>query len=178
MCIDKVKLQHLPQKLPMVCEPKDWVYCLQNDKSKFGVYLLNDIYYANPLIKHNIKLVNPSALSEQNLVMAMVTDIVNTPYKINVDTLELIYKFGIKNNIITDYSSKDIKDFLKNPYKKSSSKFAPKYRAIVSKILMERNILSIADTYSKVERIYFAVRLESRLELIVIQIILSIKKRI
>lgn len=74
-----------------------------------------------------------------------------TPYKINVDTLEFIYKYGIKKNIITDDSSKEIKDFIKNPYKKkSSSKSATNCRATVSKILMESNILSIADTYSKV----------------------------
>lgn len=32
MSIDKIKIYHLPQKLPMVCEPKEWVYSIEDNK--------------------------------------------------------------------------------------------------------------------------------------------------
>lgn len=42
----------------------------------------------------------PTTLSESNIVIPMVSSIMKTPYKINIDTLEFIYKFGIKKILL------------------------------------------------------------------------------
>jgi DNA-dependent RNA polymerase len=161
--INKVKIYHIPPKLPMVCEPKNWVYSLDVSNNKLGGYLLNDIYFNDKLIRDRIGYEIPTVLKEDNLVVPMVTGVMKTPYKINVDTLEFIYKYGIKKKIITDGSSDGLRDFIRNPHRKYTKKVARGYRSLVSKIIMEKNILSIADVYSKIEKIYFPVRLDFRL---------------
>lgn len=41
------KIYHLPEKLPMVCEPKKWVYTLYVKKNKEGiVQLVEQLYVA------------------------------------------------------------------------------------------------------------------------------------
>jgi DNA-dependent RNA polymerase len=161
---NNIRIYHLPQKLPMVCEPKDWIYSLDNSKNKLGGFLLNDKYYNEKLIRDKIGYEKSTTLKEGNLVIPMVTGVMKTPYKINVDTLEFIFKYGIRKNIIIDDSSKEIKEYISNPYKKNRlTKVALKYRSLISKIIMEKNILSIAEVYSKVDKIYFPVRLDFRL---------------
>jgi len=156
------KVFHLPQKLPMVCEPKDHVYSSDPTKNKLGGYLLNDVHYTSDLIKDRIGYGDQTILKDQNIIVSLVNGLSKTPYKINTETLEYIYKFGLEKNIIIDDSSEEIRSFINNPYKKYTKKDSIKYRSIVSKILMERNVLSIADTFSKVECIYFPVRLDFR----------------
>jgi len=79
-----------------------------------------------------------------------------------MDTLNYIREHGFDKGIIIDSSNKDIESFTNNPYKRLNKKDKNKYRSILSKIQMERNILSIAITFSKMNKIYFPVRLEFR----------------
>jgi hypothetical protein len=159
---NNLKVFHLPQKLPMVCEPKDHVYSSDPTKNKLGGYLLNDVHYTSDLIKDRIGYGDQTILKDKNIIVSLVNGLSKTPYKINTETLEYIYKFGLEKNIIIDDSSEEIRSFINNPYKKYTKKYSIKYRSIVSKILMERNVLSIAETFSKVEYIYFPVRLDFR----------------
>jgi DNA-directed RNA polymerase len=153
------RVYYIPQKLPMVCEPKDYVY-----PDKLGGYLLNDIYYTNELIKSRIGYEKQTTLRDDNLIINMVNGLNKIPYKVNIDVLEFIYAYGIEKNIIIDDTTDEILSFMKNPYKNGlrTKKENDKYRSLVSKVLLQRNILSIADTYSKVEKIYFPVRLDFR----------------
>jgi len=159
---DKSKVYHIPQKLPMVCEPKDFVYSLDPLKNKLGGYLLNDIYYTEGIFKDKIGYGKPTVLQDENLIVSLINGLSKTPYKINIDTLNFIYKYGIVKRIILDNSSEEIKSFMNNPYKGYSLEHSKKYRSIVSKIIMERNILSIAKIYCNVDKIYFPVRLDQR----------------
>ena len=160
---NKCMVFHIPQKLPMVCEPKDYVYSLTNPKiNKLGGYLLNDVYYTNSLIKPRRGYAKQTVLKEGNVIVSMVNGLSKTPYKINTDTLKYIYAYGIEKKIIIDNSSSEILSFKENPYRNNNKKYNEKYRSIISKILMERNILSIAEIYSKVDKIYFPLRLDFR----------------
>ena len=159
---NNVKVYHLPQKLPMICEPKDYVYSSDSKENKLGGYLLNDVYYTDYIIKNRVGTGEKTTLKDGNIIVSLVNGLSKTPYRVNVETLEFIYEYGIDKNIIIDDSSKDIQSFISNPYKGFNKMDSLRYRSIISKILMERNVLSIADTFSKVEKIYFPVRLDFR----------------
>lgn len=147
----------------MVCEPKDHVYSLDPKKNKLGGYLLNDVHYTTSLIKDKIGYEKNTVLDEDNIIVSLINGLSKTPYKINIDTLEYIFKFGLEKKIIIDDSNDELESFRKNPFnKKYSEKDSLKFRSIISKILMQRNILNIAETYSKVYSIYFPVRMDQR----------------
>ena len=150
----------LPQRLPMVCQPK--VYELNEKGMKLGGYMLNDEHYLSSLIKPRIGYKDDTVILDDNLIIDMVNRMMKTPYKINIQTLEYIYKYGIEKGIVIDSSSEDIQKFMSNPYGKHTDKKSKIYRSLISKIIMEKNILSIAETYSRVDKIYFPVRLDFR----------------
>lgn len=151
---------HLPQRLPMVCLPKDYHYSIDAKDNKLGGHLLNDVYYADSLIKDKIGHEKSTFLRKDNIIIKMVNRYMKTPYKINNNVLEYIYLNGVDKKIVLD-ESKEIINFKNDPHNKSF-KNSPKYRSLVSKIVLERNIISIAETYSKVKEIYFPVRLDFR----------------
>ena len=156
------KVFHLPMRLPMICKPKDYVYSQDFRKNILGGYLLNDLYYTDHIFKEKIGYGKTTVLHENNLIVDLINGLAKTPYKININTLEFINKFGIDKKMVIDPSGKEIKSFIDNPYKKMNKRDAKKYRSLLSKIIMEKNILSIAQVYSKVDKIYFPVRLDQR----------------
>jgi hypothetical protein len=89
---------HIPQKLPMVCEPKDHVYSLDPIKLKLGGYLLNDKRFTTSLIKDKIGYEKNTVLDDDNIIVSLINGLSKTPYKINIDTLEYIFKFGVEKN--------------------------------------------------------------------------------
>ena len=152
---------HLPMKLPMICEPKKYSY--KAKEIKLGGYLLNDDLYTDDIFKKKIGYTTPSKLKEKNVVVDMVNKLNRTPYKINIDTLEFVLKFGIEKGIIIDITTKPkLEKFLLYGYKGFTKPEKKEYRSIASKILLERNILSIAQVYSNMDRIFFPVRLDHR----------------
>lgn len=160
---DSVNIYKLPQKLPMVCEPKDYKLTSNPDIIKLGGYLLNDIQFVYDLILSKIGVEEKPKIKKRNLVIDLVNGISKIPYKINTETLLFIYQFGISKKIIVDDDNKDIKYFLSNPYSnKYTKEEVKKYRSLVSKIILERNIISIAETYSKVDKIYFPLVFDFR----------------
>lgn len=156
------KIFRLPQRLPMICEPKPYKYIPEKEQVESGGYLINRKYIADELIKEKIGYEFVSKIKEDNIIIDTVNAVIKTPFKINVDTLHYVYKHGISKGIIIDDSKVDIKSFINSPYKRLNKKDKNKYRSIVSKIIMERNILSIAEVYSKVNKIYFPIRLDFR----------------
>jgi len=160
------KIHRLPQRLPMVCEPKNYSYNTETEEVELGGYLLNGKYYVNELIKDKVGHEISSKLKEDNLIIDTVNGINKTPFKINIDTLNYIRKHAFTKGIIININDENIipKSFINNPYslKRINKKDRNKYRSILSKIQMERNILNIAITFSKMEKIYFPVRLEFR----------------
>lgn len=89
-------------KLPMVCEPKEYV---QTSKDiKLGGYLLNDEVYTDELIKDKQGYGIKTKLNS-DLVFNMVNRFSKTPYKINIETLNFLYKYGYDKNILLDTTS-------------------------------------------------------------------------
>lgn len=152
------KIFHLPHKLPMVCEPKKFIHSKDLKKNKLGGYLLNDEYYTDGIFKDKIGYGKSTSLKDKNIIISLVNGLNKTPYKINTNTLDFIYRFGIDKKILIDESSEDMQTYMKDPYTKQNKSLKSKF----SKIIMEKNILSIAETYSKVDKIYFPVRLDQR----------------
>jgi DNA-directed RNA polymerase len=150
---------HLPQKLPMVIEPKNFI--MTKNVKKLGGYLLNDEKYTEHIIKDRIGHEKTTTLEEDNLIVDMVNGLSKVPFKINVDTLDFIYKYGFEKGILINDDNIELIKFVKKPYKFSKDK-NKELRSLLSQIQMERNILSISDIYSRVSKIYFPVRLDFR----------------
>lgn len=157
-----LRVFQLPSKLPMVCEPKDYEYKDDLIPKKFGGYLLNNIYYTNGIFKEKVGYDKETLLKNENLVVSLVNGLSKTPYKINTETLDFIYTYGLEKKVLIDENEKGIQDFLKNPYKKIAKKNQKLYWSTLSKLILQQNILSIADTFSKINKIYFPIRLCKR----------------
>jgi DNA-dependent RNA polymerase len=152
----------IPQKLPMVCEPKEYKYSLDPSKNEHGGYLLNDEKYVTDLIKPRIGYEKPTILdSDNNIVVNMVNGVSKIPFKINTDTLNYIYKYGVEKKILIDDSNKEIQLYLDNP----SMKINNELKSIISKLMVEKNVLNIAETYSRFDKIYFPLVLDFRTRL-------------
>lgn len=122
-----VNIHHVPQKLPMVCEPKEYVCKKRN---KLGGYLLNDECYTTSIIKDRIGYgVKTTLLSD--IVVNLVNGVSKIPFKINTDILDYIYRQGIQKKIITDDTTEEIQSYFNNPHEKTNYKLKP----IISKIL-------------------------------------------
>ena len=155
-------LLHTPQSLPMVCVPKDFVFSTDPAKNVLGGYLLNDINYTNLLIKDKVGYEINTELTEDNLIIDLINGMSKTPYKINKDVLDYVILHGYDKNILTDQSNKKIQSFIKNPYKAYSKQDKNELRSTYSKILLEKNIINIANCYVNIEKLYFPVRLDQR----------------
>jgi DNA-directed RNA polymerase len=156
------KVFHLPLNLPMVCKPKIFEYSTDFKVNKLGGYLLNDVEYTDYIFKENTGYGKKTTLKENNSIVDLINGLSKTPYKINQETLDFIYQYGIQKKILLDPDSSEYKKFIEDPYKGFSKRDSKKYRSIFSKIVLERNILSIAETFSNVDQIYFPVRLDFR----------------
>ena len=154
---------HIPPKLPMVCEPKDFVYSQEPENNKLGGYLLNDVLHTDHIFKNKRGYGVTTKLEKDNTVVSLVNGFSKTPYKINSDTLDFIKLYGLDKNIIIDDSEPKIQRFLRNPYDNNYNKSdRDKLRPIYSKIVLEKNILNIANCYVGANKIYFPVRLDQR----------------
>lgn len=154
-------LYYVPQKLPMVCEPKEYRYDTDPFKNKLGGYILNDEKYVTNLIKPRIGYEEPTVLDSNSIVVDLVNGVSKKPFKINTDTLNYIYKYGVEKKILIDDSNKEIQHYLNNP----SVKINNELKSIISKLMVEKNVLNIAETYSRFDKIYFPLVLDFRTRL-------------
>ncbi len=150
---------HLPSKLPMICPPKEY-YKGKNDV-KLGGYLLNDVKYVEGIFIKKEGYGKPTGLKDKNIIVDLINGLSRTPYKVNTDTLNFIYKYGVEKGIIINTELEDIKNILNNPYKSTNKREGRQHRSLVSRIKLEKNVLSIAELYSDLE-IFFPVRMDNR----------------
>jgi len=150
---------HLPSKLPMICPPKE--YSKDKNDVKLGGYLLNDVKYVEGIFIKKVGYGKPTVLKDKNIIVDLINGLSRTPYKVNTDTLNFIYKYGVEKDIIINTEIEDIKNILNNPYKSTKKREARQHRSIVSRIKLEKNVLSIAELYSDLE-IFFPVRMDNR----------------
>lgn len=158
-------IYHLPQKLPMVCEPKDYIYSNNLDNNKLGGYLLNDDYYDDEIFKSKRGYGVSTVLKDDNKVVSLINGLSKTPYRVNKETLNFIWEYGIEKGIVLDDQEEDLQRFIRNPYKNMSIKDRKALMSKRSTAILERNVLNIAYCFSEVERIYFPVRLDQRTRL-------------
>ena len=157
---EQQKIFTLPSKLPMISPPKE--YSLSKNGITYGGYLLNGLKYINNIFIEKIGYGKPTVIKDRNIIVDLINGLSRTPYKINIDTLNFIYKYGVEKDIIIDTNKKEIKDILKDPYKFNNKKTALNNRSIVSKVYLQENILNIAELFSNVEEIFFPVRMDNR----------------
>ncbi len=150
---------HLPSKLPMICPPKE--YYKGKNGVKLGGYLLNDVKYAEGIFIKKKGYGKPTGLKDKNIIVDLINGLSRTPYRVNTDTLNFIYKYGVEKGIIINTEIEDIKNILNNPYKSTNKREGRQHRSIVSRIKLEKNVLSIAELYSDLE-IFFPVRMDNR----------------
>jgi hypothetical protein len=153
---------HPSSKLPMVCPPKEYKMCPKTKKIRLGGYLLNDIKYTDRIYIDKVGNSKPTILKDNNIILDLINGLTRTPYKINTDILDYIYKFAIKKCVIIDSENDKIKEIINNPYKSTNRIIGYGNRSLISKINLERNILYIAELYSDMDEIYFPVSMDNR----------------
>lgn len=148
--IDNNKIYVVPLKLPMIVEPKPYT------SKELGGYLLNDVEKTESLLINKANYKQNSDIVKGNIIYNMVNNINKTSYKINKEVLEFIQEYGVEYGLIEDINQKHpLEDIKRN---KRQDK---KYRAYKSNIILEQNILDIANTFTNMS-IYFPVRLDQR----------------
>ena len=90
----------IPTKLPMVCEPKPYT------EKKLGGYLLNDDKLEEKIFIDKKGYGKTSELDKNNHIYDMVNAISSTPFRLNKDLLNYLNYNGVKQNLITDPSTK------------------------------------------------------------------------
>ena len=140
----------VPLKLPMIVEPKPYT------SKELGGYLLNDVEKTESLLINKANYKQNSDIVKVNIIYDMVNNINKTSYKINKEVLEFIEEYGVDYGLIEDVNQKhSLEDIKRN---KRQDKI---YRAYKSKIILEQNILGVANTFAN-KSIYFPVRLDQR----------------
>ena len=76
--------------------------CPKTKKIRLGGYLLNDIKYTDRIYIDKVGNSKPTILKDNNIIIDLINGLTRTPYKINTDTLDYIYKFTIKKCVIID----------------------------------------------------------------------------
>ncbi len=148
--IDTKNLYVVPLKLPMIVEPKPYT------SKELGGYLLNDVEKTENLLINKANYKQSSGIVKGNIIYDMVNNINKTSYKINEEVLEFIQEYGVDYGLIEDVNQKHpLEDIKRN---KRQDKI---YRAYKSKIILEQNILGVANTFINMS-IYFPVRLDQR----------------
>ena len=148
--LENKKIYIVPLKLPMIVEPKPYSF------NVLGGYLLNDIEKTESLLINKANYKQNSEIVKDNIIYDMVNNINKTSYKINKKVLDFIEEFGVEFGLIEDINQKHPLENIKR--NKRQDKI---YRAYKSKILLEQNILGIANTFVNMS-IYFPVRLDQR----------------
>ena len=151
----------IPSKLPMIIPPKEYIYIRDGKHVKLGGYLLNDDKYVQDMFIDKVGYGKKTILKNKSVIINMINGLSRTPYKINTNTLNYIYKYGVEKNIITDDKNEQIRNILDNPFK-YNKKIYKSYLSTISIMKLEKNILSIAELFSDMDEIYFPVRMDQR----------------
>lgn len=148
--IENNKIYVVPLKLPMIVEPKPYT------SKQLGGYLLNDVEKTENLLINKANYKQNSEIIKGNIIYDMVNNINKTCYKINKEVLDFIHEYGVEYGLIEDVNQKHPLENIKRNNRQDKI-----YRAYKSKIILEQNILGVADTFANMS-IYFPVRLDQR----------------
>jgi DNA-directed RNA polymerase len=146
------RIMALPTKLPMIVKPKEY------SKNVSGGYLLNDDkFYESLFIEKKAYGIN-SRVSDDNKIYDMINNINSTPFRINETLLDFLQDYGYEHDLLIDGSVK---------HKFSEIEKRTRYQETVliahnSKLLLQENIIVIAQLFVKFPVIYFPVRLDQR----------------
>lgn len=143
---------NMPTKLPMICPPKPY------GDNLLGGYLLNDEKYSEDLFVTKKAYVYNSELSANNKIYYLVNKISSTPFKINQELLDYINTNWVKHDLLLDPYAKHKFHDLEKITKYQQSVLA----SYNSKIILQENILGIAEFYRGFSKIYFPLRLDQR----------------
>lgn len=169
---DNTQIFSVPTKLPMIVEPKPSK--MVNGKIQLGGYLNNDVFYSEQLFIEKVGYRDVTTLKQDNDVINLVNGVSKVPYKINKETLKYIHVHGVEKGIIISTNHKkpktsvldnEINKFNINPYNQMNKKVNKELRSILSNVYLQNNILSIAELYLSVDKIYFPVRIDMRTRL-------------
>jgi DNA-directed RNA polymerase len=143
------RIHVVPLKLPMIVEPKPYT------SKELGGFLLNGVENTESLLidKANYK---ESSTIKENIIYSMVNNMSKTPYRVNKEVLDFIQIHGIKYGLIEDVTKYHEFEFIKRTKRQDTV-----YRSYRSKLILEKNILGVANTYLNVS-MYFPLRLDQR----------------
>lgn len=88
----------------------------------------------------------------------MINNINSTPFRINIVVLDYLLENGYKNNLLIDATVSHKYESIEKRTKYQEEV----YKAYNSKLLLQENILAIAQFYAKYSHICFPVRLDQR----------------
>lgn len=145
----------IPQKLPMIYEPKDWG--LGKDGNGYeGGYLLNGVAYSSKLLKDKPNMRQNSSIYIINKVFHMVNGIGKTSFKINSVLLQYLISEG--KHLLLDKNEKHPLEFKSKNTKREKGLIESHY----SKINLQETILEIALCYDSIPYMYIPVRIDQR----------------
>lgn len=143
----------LPINLPMIVKPIPY----STYKSLAG-YLLNGKDYESPLFTEKLSYSIPSEVDEKNILLPVINNMMNTPFKVNKVLLKYLVENNHLHNLLIDPNHNHE---LEN--KSTRTKYEEReFQSYLSKKILEQNILIIADIYSNVHEFYFPVKLDHR----------------
>jgi hypothetical protein len=141
----------LPINLPMIVQPKDY------SKKDLGGFLLNNVEYEQSLITPKPGYDIPSTIEDENIVYKVVNSMMKTPFKINKDLLNYLLENNHIHKLLINSDHKHEYAVIKR--NKAQEK---KYQQFLSKKMLERYVLLIAQVYSNIPEIYFPLKLDNR----------------
>ena len=147
----KERILSLPSKLPMIVTPKPY------SKDGLGGYLLNDVNFREELFISKSGYALKSETKGDRIVN-MINKINSTPFKINNILLEFVLNNADKYDLLIDNTVKHKFADIDNRTRYQESVF----KAHNSKVMLQENVLAIAQFFSKFPAIYFSVRLDNR----------------
>jgi len=148
----KNSLAVLPMDLPMIVEPKDFT------KKEIGGYLLNDLEYDDQLIGNKIGYKNNSIIDDNNIIYNSVNNIMKTPFKVNKVLLDYLLKNNEVHKLLvnSDYIHKF------SLLEKRTKIQEKEYQRFLSKNMLEKYVLLIADLFSNIPEIFFPLKMDQR----------------
>jgi len=150
-------------KLPMIVKPKKYEYIEENGvitPVKLGGYLTNDIDITEELIISK-PTINKDSYMTNKIIYDMVNNLSSIPYKINKQVFNFVLENGSEYDLLQQESN--IEKICMNENRVIKSKhFEEKYKSLMSKFTLERNILDIAYLFENVNEFFFPVRLDQR----------------
>lgn len=172
-------LTDLSYRVPMIVKPKEWkreILPHRDNKlvERLGGFLNNDVKFTTPLIIENWELKKKSRILDPNVIYKMVNNLQSVPFKINIEVLDFIKKYGIDYDLIIDPNyvhplerrladTSLVTQSIKNKHRSNLTYNQRKtLESFFSKKKLESNILGLANVYRYVKEFFIPVRIDNR----------------